>query len=131
MLPVIMYSNRFLENDDIALGAANRKVLPIYKNYKDTCITNLIAAIKFIEKSREETIGSKVNEVDLNTYTILSKITISLFVVAVIFVVIGISLLFSGSIEAGVMTSAVSIFSSVMSGLFWKYLSKIRQNISS
>lgn len=130
-LPVIMYSNRFLDNDDIAMGAAERKVLPIYKNYKDTCITNLIAAIKFIEKSNEETITTKLNSVDFETYTVLSKITITLFVVALIFIVIGVSLIFLKKLEVGIMTSVVSIFTSVMSGLFWKYLVKIRKNISS
>ena len=135
-LSVIMFSNRFLERGDIAIGAAERKVLPIYKNYNspelfEICITNLIAAIRFIERSKEKAFGEKVKIVDLETYKILSKITISLFVVALIFVVIGISLLYTKNIQAGVVTSAISIFSSVISGLFWKYLRKIRQNITS
>lgn len=134
-IPIIMFSNRFLEHGDIALGAAERKVLPIYKNYTspelfEICITNLIAAIRFIERSKEKAFGEKVKSVDLETYKILSKITISLFVVALIFVVIGISLLYTKNIQAGVVTSAISIFSSVVSGLFWKYLGKIRQNIT-
>ena len=60
-----------------------------------------------------------------------TKITISLFIVALIFVVIGISLLYTKNIQAGVVTSAISIFSSVVTGLFWKYLVKIRKNITS
>lgn len=135
-LPIIMFSNRFLTRGDIALRAAERKVLPIYKNYDspeffDICITNLIAAIRFIESSKEKAFGEKLRNVDFESYKALSKITISLFLVALVFVIIGITLLFSGDIETGAITSAISIFSSVVSGLFWKYLGKLRKNITS
>lgn len=70
LLPVIMYSNRLFENLDIPRGATDRGVLPVYKDFKDTCIINLIAVLQFVHSTREQ-----VKQIDASVYKALSNIT--------------------------------------------------------
>jgi hypothetical protein len=123
LLPVIMYSNRLFENPDIPRGAADRGVLPVYKDFQDTCIVNLIAVLQFVHSTREQ-----VKRIDASTYKALSNITKVMLVVALIFIAVGLGLLLINKTEAGRLTAGLSLITAAMSGVFWKYLNGIRRN---
>ncbi|HAW51985.1 MAG TPA: hypothetical protein DCX54_06600 [Flavobacteriales bacterium] len=125
-LPVIMYSNRLYEDPLIPLGAADKGVLPVYKYFEDACIDNLIAILRFVSSMKEQ-----VRRIDTKTYKNISIITTTLMVVALIFLVLGLGMLLLNKTEEGQLTAGVSFITSMMSGVFWKYLSDVRKNILS
>jgi hypothetical protein len=123
LLPIIMYSNRLYEVPEIPRGAADRGVLPIYKDFNDTCIVNVITTLHFVHNTREQ-----IRRVDTSTYKQLTIITKAMLVVALVFVAVGLGLLLANQTDAGRLTAGVSLVTAVMTGVFWKYLQEVRKN---
>lgn len=125
-LPIVMYSHRLYEDVAIPLRAADAGVLPVYKYFEDACVDNVIAILQFVYSTREQ-----VRKIDTKAYKDISTITTVLMGVALVFVVVGLSMLLFNKTEEGQLTAGVSLLASAMSGMFWKYLSDVRKNILS
>jgi len=140
--PLIMFSNRFYRKPEISVAAADRRILPIFKNYEESGNKALMASVKFIENlmKRSSPLDVMVEEfkaqrailvqqgkANLEHYYLWSKRTYLVMVAGVVVLLVGIIYaIFWNQQLTGFLTSVSGILTSVISKLFLDQLNKMR-----
>jgi CheY-like chemotaxis protein len=137
----IICSSRFAEKPDIAMTAAQRSKLPVFKSYNEAGSQSLLASLNFIEKYMPSPREVVLNEVKdywkmaqkaLNEAQIQerrwSAITIVLVALSVILILVGALAALFGYAQAGTLTSISSVITSAVSILLFRQLNKMQEN---
>ena len=130
--PILMFSNRFPERNDLAETAAGKGLLPVYKSDDEACKLHLLVAMKWVMHGR--TLADRLREEQkmhaLRMYRLLSY-------VLVIAIAAGVILLGTTTIAVvirnGDLTLASSLFgivSSFISVGIYRYVSEYEKSIA-
>lgn len=142
----IICSSRFDKEPQIAMIAAQKSKLPVFKSYSEASSLSLLASVNFIEKymsnpsTREvaldavkgfrQTMQTLLNEA-LTQERRWTSITIVLVALSVILILIGALAAIFGYAQAGTLTSISSVITSAVSILLFQELKKAQENTRS
>ena len=137
----IVCSSRFDKNPDIAMIAAQRFKLPVFKSYNEAGSKSLLASLKFIEKymsSPREVALNAVKDYWKSAQKALdeaqtkerrwSAITIVFVALSVILTFVAVLAVLFGYAQAGTLPSISSAITSVVSALLLRQLKQMQQN---
>lgn len=140
----IVYSSRFDREPHLAMLAAQKSKLPVYKSYNEAGSLALLAAVNFIEKhlssqSARDTIALEtVNTFRQTIQEYLSDalirtkqwttITLVLVSISVVLVLLGAAAAIFGYIQVGALTSVSSVLTSAVSILIFRELKRAQEN---
>jgi len=140
--PQIMFSNRFYRKPEISVAAADRRILPIFKNYEESGNKALMASVKFIENlmktsspldvlvdefKAHRAILVQQGKANLEHYYLWSKRTYYVMVAGVVVILIGVIYgMFWNQQLTGFLTAVTGILTNLISKLFLDQLNKMR-----
>jgi hypothetical protein len=137
----IVCSSRFDKKPAIAMIAAQRSKLPVFKSYNEAGSQSLLASLNFIEKYMSSPHEVRLNEVkdywkttknELNEAqkqeSWWSAITIVLVALSVILILVGALAALFGYAQAGTLTLFSSAITSTVSILLIRQLNQMQQN---
>ena len=134
----VICSDRLAEDAGISVTAASRGILPIYNQYNNVTAQMLRAAISFIEsgltraspeeelaltieRETRESLNDYLNQ-PLADYRQWFKMTLGFVFLSVVLLLVGIGGAIFGYVQLGILTSASSLISGMVSGLLFNQL---------
>lgn len=146
LTPKFMFSSRFPSRPELSYKAAQKHILPIYKEKSEFVKNSLLALISFVElntivdanyksienryynKELQEIVLDSLKE-PLNNYRNWTTLTIIFVSISLGTLIFGIILAYSGKIQIGIISSIASTISSIVSSILYKRLKDIQKSM--
>ncbi len=128
--PILMFSNRFYEDDELAKTTAEMGYLPVYKSYDEASMKNLLVAIKYATfgKSPTDLLNEKQKLHAFHMYRRLSTVLLGTITSAVILLLAAVVLAAIQLTTATVISSAFGVVCTFMNAGIYKYVSEYRKS---
>jgi hypothetical protein len=129
--PILMFSNRFVERNELATTAAEKGLLPIYKSHDQSCIYHLLVTINWLTNRRTlaERMRDERKVYDLRMYRRLSEILLASIAFSVILLGITSITVLMKYADVQLVSSLFGIVSTALSGIIYKYVVEYRKSI--
>jgi len=128
--PVIMFSNRFFEDQDLARTAAEKGLLPVYKSYDDACMKQIAVTIRsaVMTKSVKETLRDEQRLYAFKMYRRLSAVLLGAITASVALLLISVTLAVVKSTTASIISSVFGFVLTFINGAVFRYIRQYRND---
>jgi CheY-like chemotaxis protein len=128
---IIMFSNRFFEDQELARTAAEKGCLPFYKSYDDICAKNLIVTIRWaiLQRNSVHALNDEEKLYSFKMYKRLSSVLLLSVILGLLLLLVTVNLIVTGKADSTVAAAAFGIVSTFVSGVIFKYISEYRSRI--
>jgi hypothetical protein len=128
---ILMFSNRFYEDQELARTAAEKGYLPVYKSYDDACARNLLVTIRWaaLQKSHTETLSEEQKIYSFRMYRRLSNVLLASIISSLVLLLITVILVVTNKTETTIASSIFGVIATFVSGVIYKYVDAYKKNI--
>jgi len=128
--PIIMFSNRFYEDYDLAKTAADKALLPVYKSYDDACLKHILVTIRFAVMTRgiKELLSDEQKLYAFKMYKRLSNVLFYTISASVILLLISVVLVAIEVTATSVVSSAFGFICTFINGAIFRYVRQYRRD---
>jgi CheY-like chemotaxis protein len=129
--PILMFSSRFLEKEELAKTAAEAGCLPVYKSYDDECAKHLLVTLRWavLRGSSAFSPGDERKVIALNMYRRLSNVLLYTVVASAALLLLAVALVILRHDRATLITSVFGFVSTFMNGAIYGFVSKYRKDM--
>lgn len=129
--PIVMFSNRFYEDNGLARTAADKSLLPFYKSYDDECLKQIVVTIRFLATSKplKELLTEDQKLHSFNMYRRLSTILIYALVGTFTLLLFSIILSLKDFKVASILSTVFGVATSFINYTIYKYIRAYRSDI--
>ncbi len=129
--PILMFSNRFDKDAELARTTAEKGCLPVYKSYDEACGKHLIVTMLWaaLQKSFAETLDDEERIHSFRMYKRLSAVLLASIVCALLLLVVTVVLVVAQQTKFTIASSAFGIVTTFVSGVVYKYVAEYRKSI--
>ena len=128
--PILMFSSRFWEKEDLARTRAELGCLPVYKSYDETCSRHLLVTLRWVIQNRG--LNNKLIEeqklYSFKMYRRLSNVLLGSIVFGMALFGAAIVSIIIGNKETGIASALSGALSSFINGAVYKYVEKYQQD---
>jgi hypothetical protein len=128
---ILMFSNRFYEDQELAKTTAEMGCLPVYKSYDDACTKNLLVTIRWatLRKTSGQVMDEETKAYSFKMYKRLSSVLLGTIIAAVILLLFSVALAAANLTKANMISSVFGAVCTFMNGALYKYVSEYRKSI--
>lgn len=128
--PILMFSNRFYDDDGLAKTAAEQGCLPVYKSYDEACMKNMLVTIRYATniKRTTELLKDEQKLYAFHMYRRLSSVLLGTILTTVILLLAAVVLAALDLTAASVIASTFGFVSTFINGTIYKYVSAYRKS---
>jgi CheY-like chemotaxis protein len=137
--PILMFSNRFLANDELAKTAAENHLLPIYKSYDEACAKYLLLMIRWathraalaeqLRGEQQRLLGEK-QRIALRMYSQLSKVLLISIALGGFLVIVTLIYVLQNNSAVTLASTVFGLVSSFISAVIYNYVRKYEESIN-
>lgn len=128
--PIIMFSNRFFEDQDLARTAAEKGFLPVYKSYDDACMKQVIVTIRYavMTKPIKEVVQDDQKLYAFKMYRRLSAVLLGAITVSVVLLLASVTLAVIKLTSASIVSSVFGFVLTFINGVIFKYIKQYKSD---
>lgn len=128
---ILMFSNRFYEDQELARTAAEKGCLPVYKSYDKACARHLIVNVLWacLQKGPAERLSDEQKFYSFRMYKRLSTVLLASIASSLLLLLIAVFLVVTNETTATVAASAFGVVSTFVSGVIYRYVTEYRKAI--
>jgi CheY-like chemotaxis protein len=130
--PILMYSNRFFDEEDLARTAAEKGCLPVYKSYDEVGAKSLLVSIRWAALRRDSAAMVRDAQlfVSLNMYRRLSNVLLGSIISGVALLLVSIALAAFQKTTETIVASVFGTFTTFANGAIYRYVSAYRKTMT-
>jgi hypothetical protein len=127
---ILMFSNRFYENQELANTTAEMGCLPVYKSYDDAGMKNLLVTTRWatLRKPLGQVISDETKAYSFRMYRRFSNVLLGAIISSVILLLVSVALAAANKTPANVITSVFGVVITFVNGAIYKYVSEYRKS---
>jgi CheY-like chemotaxis protein len=130
--PIVMFSNRFFEDQELARTAAEKGLLPVYKSYDDACIKHIVVTIRFAVMARPFKVGL-IDDQKLfafKMYRRLSTVLLGAIIASVALLLASVTFaVVKGGSTASIVSSAFGFVLTFLNGVVFRYVKQYKSDL--
>jgi len=128
---ILMFSNRFYEDQELAETTAEMGCLPVYKSYDDACTKNLVVTIRWatLRKAPGQVLDEETKAYSFKMYRRLSNVLLGTIIATVILLLVSVGLAAKGLTGPTVISTIFGAMSTLANTTIFKYVSDYRKSI--
>lgn len=131
--PVIMVSNRFFDDHELARTATEKGLLPLYKSYDEACIRQIVVAIRyavFVKPPIKETVITEHKKYAFKMYKRLSVILLGAIMASVTLLLISVAFAVINPTSASIISSVFGFVLSFINGAIYRYIQQYKKDFT-
>ena len=128
---ILMFSNRFFEDQELARTAAEMGCLPVYKSYDEVCARNMLVTILWatLRKNLADTLTNERKIHSFRMYRRLSNVLLASIMSSVILLLATVVLVVRNAAQTTVASSIFGVVAVFFSRGIYKYVSAYQKSI--
>jgi CheY-like chemotaxis protein len=128
--PIIMFSNRFFEDQDLARTAAEKGLLPVYKSYDDACIRQVVVTIRYavMTKPVKEVVLDQQRIYAFKMYRRLSAVLLGAITASAALLLVSVTLAVVKSTTASIVSSVFGFVLTFINGAIFRYIRQYKND---
>ncbi len=128
---ILMFSNRFYDDQELARTAAEKGCLPVYKSYDEACARNLLVTILWaiLKKSLTETLRDEQKLYSFRMYRRLSNVLFVSIVSSLLLLLSTVVLVVTNQTTSTIASSIFGVVATFVSGVIYKYVAAYQKAI--
>jgi hypothetical protein len=135
--PILMFSSRFYEDDQLAQTAADNRLLPVYKSDDEECRKHMLVTIRWVLNQRtltehvrveNEHVRIEAKKFALRMYRLLSAVLIGSIALGGILAGVTLVYVLRNNSELTLASTLFGLISSFISGSIYVYVHKFRRD---
>ena len=133
--PIIMFSNRFFEDQDLARTAAEKGLLPVYKSYDDVCIRQVLVTIRYAVMTKpvkpiKEAVLDEQRVYAFKMYRRLSTVLLGAIIASVALLLVSVTLAVVKLATASIVSSVFGFVLTFINGAVFRYVRQYKKDFT-
>jgi hypothetical protein len=128
---ILMFSNRFFDDEALARTAAEKGCLPVYKSYDDVGAKSLLVTIRWavLRKTVAATVRDQGKFISLRMYRRLSNVLLGSIISAVALLFVAVALAVFKRTSARMVASVFGTVTTFVNGAIYRFVSEYRKSM--
>ena len=128
---VLMFSNRFFEDQELSRTAAEKGCLPVYKSYDEACARNLIVTVRWamLQKNPAETLSDEQKIYSFRMYRRLSNVLLASIIASLLLLLFTVGLVVTNQTASTIASSVFGVVATFVNGAIYKYVAEYKKSI--
>lgn len=129
---ILMFSSRFLDDEDLARTAAEKDCLPVYKSYDDVAAKSLLVTIRWVSlrKTAAATVRDERKFISLRMYRRLSNVLLGSIISAVALLFVAVVLAVFQKTPESIVASVFGTVTTFFNGAIYRFVAEYRKSTS-
>lgn len=128
--PILMFSNRFAQDETLARTAAEKGCLPVYKSYDKVGEQSVLVTIRWavFQQTLDVTVGNELKFISLRMYRQLSNVLLGSIISAVALLFVAVVLAVFQKTSASIVASIFGTVTTFLNAAIYWFVSQYRKS---
>jgi CheY-like chemotaxis protein len=128
--PIIMFSNRFFEDENLSRTAAENGLLPVYKSFDDACLKQAIVTIRYVTMKKPFSVIIQERQTNhaFKMYMRLSTVLLWAIVLSVVLLLVSVVLTIKKPSLDSTVSSIFGFILTFINGAIFKYIKQYKKD---